>query len=295
MVAAGAPRGQVDIIAHRGASAYAPENTLAAFERAVEIGADWFELDCTLSKDGEVVVIHDDTVDRTTDHAGTVSELDYYGDMDGYDAGVWFDAKFAGQRVPTLGQALDLARGRIGVYIEVKDSDDNSALLGELTAVMAGGGPAAPEREHAVLARIGGSDSRNLSLTRRVLDEVVRRGMQRDVVIQSFSPVVCALTCAAGPEFRTELLGCRDAGDPGVWARFLQWAPLLRVSGLNISIDDLSDDFVHNTHSAGRTVAVWTVNDAAQLEQLVQLGVDAIITDRPDVALEVRRRANEDV
>ena len=110
---AGAPEGAVDVIAHRGASAYAPENTLAAFELAVEQQADWFELDCTLSKDDEVIVIHDSDVDRTTDGVGNVCDLTLV-ELKALDAGAWFDGKFAGEPLPTLGETLDLAKDRIG-------------------------------------------------------------------------------------------------------------------------------------------------------------------------------------
>ena len=77
---AGAPEGCIDVIAHRGASAYAPENTMAAFRLAAEQGADWFELDCTLTKDGEVIVIHDNDVERTTNRGAKCTGLE----------GLWF-------------------------------------------------------------------------------------------------------------------------------------------------------------------------------------------------------------
>ncbi len=132
---AGAPLGEVNVIAHRGASAYAPENTLAAFSLAADMGAHWFELDCTLTKDGEVIVIHDDTIDRTTGVEGVVAEMTL-AELKRYDAGSWFDAKFAGERLPMLGEALDLGKDRrIGVYIEIKDSDDDRALNSQLMAL----------------------------------------------------------------------------------------------------------------------------------------------------------------
>ena len=115
------------VIAHRGASAYAPENTLAAFQLASDMKADWFELDCTLTKDGEVIVIHDDTVDRTTPAEGRVADLTL-AELKTLDAGTWRDPEFADERLPTLGESLDFAKGKIGVYIEIKDSDDDSAL-----------------------------------------------------------------------------------------------------------------------------------------------------------------------
>ena len=99
---AGAPKGSVDVIAHRGASAYAPENTLAAFHLASEMNADWFELDCTLTQDGEIIVIHDDTIDRTTPAEGRVADL-ALAELKALDAGSWRDPEFADERLPTLG------------------------------------------------------------------------------------------------------------------------------------------------------------------------------------------------
>ncbi|MBN2310352.1 MAG: glycerophosphodiester phosphodiesterase, partial [Candidatus Hydrogenedentes bacterium] len=104
------PRG-VDVIAHRGASAYAPENTLAAFQLAHEMGADWFELDCTLTKDGQVLVIHDDSVERTAGVKRHVSDMTL-AELKELDAGSWKDPKYAGERLPTLAEALDLAKGK---------------------------------------------------------------------------------------------------------------------------------------------------------------------------------------
>jgi len=134
-IEAGAAPGLTDVIAHRGASAYAPENTLAAFALAAEMGANWFELDCTLTRDGEVIVIHDDTIDRTTGAKGSVAEMTL-SELKQYDVGSWFDPKFAEERFPTLGEALDLAKEkRIGVYVEIKNSDDDRELMRELLAL----------------------------------------------------------------------------------------------------------------------------------------------------------------
>lgn len=99
-------------VAHRGASAYEPENTLRAFERALELGADMSELDIHLSNDGELVVIHDFTVDQTTNGHGAVKDLSL-AELQSLDAG-------KGERVPTLRQVIDLVRGRNGLYLELK-------------------------------------------------------------------------------------------------------------------------------------------------------------------------------
>lgn len=107
------------IIAHRGASQEAPENTLAAFELALEQGADCVELDCQLTRDGHVVVMHDNTVNRTTNGAGKVRAMSL-AEIKALDAGSWFHPRFAGERVPTLAEALRLLRGRCTINIEIK-------------------------------------------------------------------------------------------------------------------------------------------------------------------------------
>jgi glycerophosphoryl diester phosphodiesterase len=108
------------IIGHRGASAEAPENTLAAFRRAAELGAAGFETDLRVTSDGEFLLLHDARVNRTTDGRGQVDELPLAA-LRRLDAGSWFDKKFAGERIPTLDEALGLA-GELGlrIYLEVK-------------------------------------------------------------------------------------------------------------------------------------------------------------------------------
>ncbi|MDZ4861503.1 MAG: glycerophosphodiester phosphodiesterase family protein, partial [Candidatus Hydrogenedentes bacterium] len=109
------PHGAIDVIGHRGASAYAPENTMASFVKAREMGADWFELDVRLSRDGELVIMHDETLDRTTNGHGYVRDWTLH-DLKQLDAGAWKGEEFTGERVPTLAQCLDYAKYKIGVY-----------------------------------------------------------------------------------------------------------------------------------------------------------------------------------
>ena len=107
------------VIAHRGASSYAPENTLAAFDLALAMGVHHLELDVHLSSDGHVVVIHDDTVDRTTDGSGPVTSHTLTA-LQELDAGSWFGAAFAGARIPTLDEVLARYQGRAHVHTEIK-------------------------------------------------------------------------------------------------------------------------------------------------------------------------------
>lgn len=107
------------LVGHRGALAIAPENTLISFQRAVDGGADVIEMDIRLSVDGHVVVMHDATVDRTTDGTGLVGAMTL-AELKRLDAGRWFDPRYAGARVPALAEVLAWARGKIGIMLELK-------------------------------------------------------------------------------------------------------------------------------------------------------------------------------
>lgn len=114
--------------AHRGASALAPENTMAAFAMAEAIDADGIELDVHLSRDGVAVVLHDETVDRTSDGRGAVASLTL-GQLQQLDAGSWFDGDFRGERIPTLDEVLAWASDRLRLNIEIKSAAAGRAVL----------------------------------------------------------------------------------------------------------------------------------------------------------------------
>jgi glycerophosphoryl diester phosphodiesterase len=136
--------GRPIVVGHRGAPAYAPENTLASFRRALELGADMVECDVHLTADGTPIVIHDETLDRTSDGCGPVDRAQR-ADVRRLDAGAWFDPSFAGERIPTLDELLDWASGRVAVAIELKGVPYPHPQLVELTV--------AALRRHAMLDR----------------------------------------------------------------------------------------------------------------------------------------------
>lgn len=284
---AGAPEGAIDVIAHRGASEYAPENTLAAFKLASEQGADWFELDCTLTADGEVIVIHDDDTERTTGVPGRV-EKKTLAELQKLDAGAWKGPEFTGERLPTLAEALDLAQQRqIGVYIEIKDSANDHALMRRILESAGEGEKPTASRRREMAAMIRDSKSRNHELTIKVIKLVRERRMQQQVVIQSFSPIVCAVALREAPGIRTEFLGCKDDDKPEQWPLVLRWERLLDPAGLNPHYDSLDRGLLDHLHGEGKTVAVWTIDDEATMQRMAQWGIDAIITDKPDLCLRV--------
>ena len=151
-------------IAHRGASSYAPENTFAAFDLALEMGARHLELDVHFSSDGHLVVIHDDTVDRTSDGSGPVTSHSLAA-LTALDAGSWFDPRFKGERIPTLGDVLERYKGRAHVHVEIK--------------------------------------GHSAGLAQKTVDLVRSRGMAGQVTITSFQQAKLEETRAYAPELPT--------------------------------------------------------------------------------------------
>jgi glycerophosphoryl diester phosphodiesterase len=248
------PSDRVRVIAHRGFSGVAPENTLAAFQRAIDAGADMIELDVLSSRDGHIVVIHDDTLDRTTDGEGPVAERTL-AELRTLDAGSWFAAEFAGERIPTLEQVLELARGRILVNVEIKTE-------------------AVTDRAE------GGIADKTLELVRRA-------DMLDQVVISSFDPRALAHARALEPGVKTASLynaEMQDGMSPG--------AIMAEVgsNGFNLSRQQIDESIVEACHRRERPVAVYTVNEINEMERIIGLGADAIFTDHPDRLIQLLAR-----
>jgi glycerophosphoryl diester phosphodiesterase len=125
----------IAVIGHRGGKALAPENTLAAFRNAIRLGADYVEIDVRATRDGHLVIMHDGTVDRTTNGSGAVKELDF-AIIRSLDAGSKFDAKYAGEKVPTLEEVLALCRGKINIYLDHKEAPIDQVLAAVRKAKM---------------------------------------------------------------------------------------------------------------------------------------------------------------
>ena len=116
------------IVAHRGFSAEAPENTLVAFQRAVDVGATVAECDVRRTRDGHIVLLHDETLDRTTDGSGPVAERTF-AEVRGLDAGSWKSSEYAGESVPTLGETLGATAGKLLLIVEIKAEGITEAVL----------------------------------------------------------------------------------------------------------------------------------------------------------------------
>ncbi len=234
------------VIAHRGCSGAAPENTLAAFRRAIAAGADMLELDVLPSRDGELVVIHDDTLERTTNGSGRVQDYDL-ARLRQLDAGAWFGAGFAGERIPTLAEVLELARGRTLLNIEIK-------------------------AEAVTDQRQGGAVDRVARLVRA-------QRMQDAVLLSSFAPRAMADARALAPEIARAALF--DAAVHRGQDALEILAPAA-CAALHLAVGEVTAATVELCHAHGKAVSVYTVNDEAELHRLLALGVDAVFTDWPE-------------
>ncbi len=243
--------GRTRVIAHRGFSGRAPENTLAAVRRAIEGGADMVEIDVLLSRDKEVVVIHDDTLERTTDGTGSVAGRTLE-EIRRLDAGSWFDAAFAGEKVPTLGEVLDLVRGRILLNVEIK------------------GEAVTPEIEGGIVEK--------------VLRRVRKREMGDQVILSSFAPEALVQARQLDPAVATASLYNkelhRDSGP-------LEVMTAAGSRSFSVNARRLKPEILDACHRHGRPVAAYTVNEARKMRRLIAMGVDAIFTDYPDRLLRV--------
>lgn len=252
------------VVGHRGAAAVAPENTLAGFRVAQDLGVP-YELDVTLSADGRVVVIHDDSLDRTTDGTGLVDET-AWADIGGLDAGGWFSDDFAGEPVPTLDRVFEELGGGVIVDVEIKSPRDGDRA-GEVAAA--------------------------------VVDCIARHGMQDRVFVTSFNPYVLEGVKRADPDLpRGQLVGTFRGSDLGLVPKIV-----LRRLWLNKKADAdmivaeaayVTPRRARRLQRAGYRLMAWTVNEEAEMRRLLDLGVLGIITDDPARALRVVRPIPED-
>jgi glycerophosphoryl diester phosphodiesterase len=254
------------VFAHRGGAALAPENTLAAFERGLTLGADGIELDVHLSREGAVVVHHDATVDRTTSGRGAVSSLTA-DELARLDAGYHFQAggegypfRGCGIGVPRLADVLSRFRDA-RVIIEMKQS---TGALAEAT-----------------LAVVRRADA----VERVCIGSKWRRGLS---ALRASEPSIA--TSAAYEEVRWAL-----------YRSWIGWPPSRRAPYAGFQVPEsaegfrvVSPRFIRAVHRSGRAVQVWTVNREDDARRLLGWGVDALITDRPDVIVPLAREGREE-
>ncbi|MDN3269424.1 glycerophosphodiester phosphodiesterase family protein [Streptomyces sp. MA15] len=247
------------IVAHRGASGYAPENTLAAVDKAAALGTEWVENDVQRTKDGELVVLHDDSLERTTDVEEVFPDRAPWkvknftaAEIARLDAGSWFGPEYAGARVPTLEEFVHrVDRHRQKLLLEIKNPQLYPGIERDILKVLADEG---------------------------WLD---RRHVRQRLIVQSFSADSVRTVHELAPAVKTGFLGTPPVADLPAYAAF--------TDQINPSHGSLTADYVSAVHALkgahGKRLEAftWTVNDAAAARRVAGFGVDGIITNNPDV------------
>lgn len=231
-----APQRKVAVTSHRGAGSLEPENTLRALQRAIDLGADQIEIDAQLTKDGHLILMHDSTVDRTTNGTGKIAELTFAA-IRQLDAG-------NGEHVPTLDEALALVNGKAILQIELK-----------------GPGTAEP-----------------------VVRTIINAGREDQVILTSFIHQELREAHRLNPGIQLGALWGRLPAD------VVQQTKQLGVQALHVWHEFIDQRLVIEAHAQGLLVRAWNTSKEEDMRRLIDLGVDAIGSDRPDILLGVCRQ-----
>lgn len=233
---------------HRGAREAAPENTLSSFLAAETMGAHGIELDVMLSKDDKLIVIHDYDLDATTNGKGAVKEYTL-AEIKELDAGAWFDESFTGERIPVLEEVIEILDPLTLINIELKTET-----------------PATDGLENMVV------------------DVIQKYDLYDRVVVSSFNPIALLRVKVADKKIPVGLLYAPDL------ARYLSegwFISILKPEALHPELRMVDEEYMKWARKKGYRVNVWTVNEAADLKRMLDLEVDGIITDRPDLLLQL--------
>ena len=230
------------VVAHRGGSSAAPENTIAAFRKALEVGADAIEMDVRLTRDRRVVAMHDRRVDRTTTGNGPVGAFTLE-QLKGMEAGSWFGQRYTGERVPTLEEVFDAVPQDFPLYIELKSR-----------------GPGA------------------LPLAARVVNVIRRYERWESTMVASFNPLAVVTLRMVEPRITRGYIWSRHHPLP---MRARWFAPLAKPHWLAPDRDSLTEESLLRFHSQGKPVAAWDVDLGTDMGRLGEMGLDALVTDYP--------------
>jgi glycerophosphoryl diester phosphodiesterase len=237
----------VEVIAHRGGSRLAPENTLAAFQNAIDLGVDMIEIDVEQTSDSVVVVIHDSKVDRTTNGKGSVDSLsfDYIRTL---DAGSRFDKSFENEKIPTLDEVLDLINGKVKLLIEIKEGSERY-----------------PEIEQKTVNVVQNYNAYSWVIVQSFNKKAIDRVRRLDKGIKTFYLL--------GRNFDEYYAELRSDNNPEL---------KLNYDGIAVHHSKLSPESVDSVKQFGLEVYTWTVDEVDEMKKMMDAGVDGIITDSPD-------------
>ncbi len=230
------------VVAHRGASGYAPENTLSAMKKAIEMKAEMSELDVQETADGEIILLHDNTTKRTGKKDLNIWELNY-DDLKDIEVGEWFSEEYKGEPIPTLKEVIDLIRGKMKLNIELK-ANKHEKMLAE-----------------------------------RSLKVVMDNDFLDQVIFTSFKFDEIRKIRALNKEAKVGYIFGKLPENVDVFTE--------DVDLLSAHYKSVDAKFVKRAKSNGKEVHVWTVNEPEDMKRMIELGVEAIITNYPDVLRKV--------
>lgn len=238
------------VISHRGANRYAPQNTLPAFRKGYALGADGFETDVHITKDGKIVLCHNYTIDETSDGCGEIATKTL-ADLKGYDFGKYFSDKFKGTEIPTIDDFLSFV-----------ETTDITVLNIEIKSPK--------EAETAIVSE--------------TLKAVNEHGLKDKLLISSFDPKILMEVKKLDRTVNTGFLYAPNSPTllQMAWKQ-LTFCKEIGVDAVHPHFFFVNKSFVERAHKMGLKVNPWTVNSEKQIDKMIELGVDGIITDFPDV------------
>jgi glycerophosphoryl diester phosphodiesterase len=232
------------VVAHRGLSAAYPENTLSAFQAAVDLGVDWIELDVVMTADAVVIVSHDTTADRCTNGSGSFRTMTLE-QVKALDAGIRFDPRFAGERIPTLDAVITLVEQTpVRLCIEIK----------------------------------GDTPDEFLATARATVSLVQQRNYLRKASISSFDPACLSALRSWEPLLSTNLDPTPQNGSLTPW-ELCQQCLSVGANFMSHAYHHLTPEIIDEAHAHGLVLWAWTVNDADAMRRIAAMDVDAILSD----------------
>lgn len=235
------------LVAHRGASGAAPENTLAAIKKALQSPAEYIEVDIHLTKDTQLVVMHDATVNRTTNGKGAIADLTL-AELKKLDAGGWFDSTFTHERIPTLREVLHLVNKRKKLLIQIKKGDDYYKGIEDL-----------------VMLLIRENNAQDWCILQSFHDPVLERIWKNEFTVPTHKLIIGKMPWI-----------------PLYYDDGFRWGSLekyYRASAINVHHYFATREFIKHVHNFGFKTFVWTVDDPQEINELVDRGADGVMTN----------------
>lgn len=244
------------VIGHRGNSGNAPANTMEAIRQAIDIGVDMIEIDIRLTKDRVPVLIHNDTVDETTDGKGLVSEMSF-DQIRKLDAGSWKDIKYKGEKIPSLMEVLDYSKGKIYLSIDLKDE---SAIPEMIKAIQS-----ADMVDNVVIC--GCVESQAKAIWQ--IDENLSVLLNTDPDLDRLAKM----------DDKSEFI-----------KEYIRRACKERFPVLNVNYKFVTDELIYKAHLRGLSVWTWTVDKEEDITRLIEMGVDGMYSNYPERVMKALER-----